>query len=204
MDKYTFLDKHFINEEFIIEAEFAISIGINTILDNCIIINKLPARGISFNNCTMNGGAFITKKQLTNWQQHNVIFDGVKFKGSFKGCEFGGLIEDLNHEYKMYGYLANCDFSEAKIHQSRLFHADIDSVIFPKFPHYTILHPHQQKDNIAQIDCHPHLKTIKKLIVKAPSEETARIYNAEMIAKKEKIDVNEVRKFFEQIENVIY
>ncbi|WP_230659876.1 hypothetical protein [Psychrobacter sp. I-STPA10] len=195
-----FRDKTITDEDIIINSEFRVSLGPNLTLVNCSIINKHTARDISFIDTEMIGGIFHTKKRLTNWQQHRVTFEGVTFKGNFLGCDFGGRPDQ--EESSHYGLVKDCDFSQANMHLCRLFNADIESIKFGRWPYFTIINLEQAVAQIRKLDV-PNALAISLDFSDEPEGTSAVLSNAELIAKKQGVDIEIIKGLVSQIDSVI-
>ncbi|WP_201581388.1 MULTISPECIES: hypothetical protein [Psychrobacter] len=195
-----FSNKTIIDEEIIIESNSCIFLGPNLKLVDCVVINKQTARGIQFLDAEMVGGVFQTKKKLTNWQEHSVTFDSVTFKGNFLGCDLGGRPDEESSNH--YGLVKDCDFSQANMHLCRLFNADIESIKFGRWPYFTIINLEAAAIQIQKLNV-PNELIISLDISDEPEGTSAVLFNAELIAKKEGIDIEVIKELVSQIDSVI-
>ena len=198
-----FAEKTFENETIIIQSDICIFLGPESKFINCEITNKNSARGLSLLNSEFIGGSFNTKKQLTSFQEDSCLYDGVKFSGKYVGCEFGGR-PDMMMDFKNFGLVKNCDFSQANMHYCRLFNAEIETINFTKWPVVTVLHPKQDFDAMTVSDKAEILKLLPYTIEDEFEFTTAMMFNAEKLSKDRSLSLEEIKNITQLFPRVCF
>ncbi|WP_431257833.1 hypothetical protein ACQ86G_25045 [Roseateles chitinivorans] len=72
-------------------------------------------------------------KPLSDGRFDDTRFERCRFKGQYKGCEFGPKFSGSK------GSVRDCDFSEARLILSQFFDCSIDSQTWPDWPHIHLI-----------------------------------------------------------------
>lgn len=111
------------------------------LLDDCELRILCGANSVNLFNVTIRNSIIKTRRELKNLPFLDVQFDGCKFLGKYSGCRFGQL------ESKNIGSIANCDFGEAQLDLCDfLSGSDVDSLVFPSWPHVVVRRPDDWRD----------------------------------------------------------
>lgn len=191
------------NELILIESENDFLLGPNSKFINCKIINKNSARTLSLYDCEFIGGSFNTKKQLTNFQEDSCLYDGVKFFGKYVGCEFGGR-PDMMMDFKKFGLVKNCNFSNANMHHCRLFNAEVETITFTKWPVVSVLYPKQDFDAMTASDKAEILKLLPYTIEDELEFTTVMMFNAEKLSKDRSLSLEEIKNITQLFPRVCF
>lgn len=114
----------------------------NLTLRNCTLVLKVPARRLHINQVRFLDCTFEVKQQLTNFQDWiRASLKGCRFKGLFRGNDFGHWPEYGSQAEYQFGALEDCDFSEARLHTCRFHGCDMRTVRLPRWPCFTLLEP---------------------------------------------------------------
>jgi hypothetical protein len=111
------------------------AIGADVLLTDCVIESSVPARALSI-RATLTGGEFKTKVQLDGFFWCEARLERVKFSGCYRNNRFGRL-----SEYGPKGAVEGCDFASATLIDCEFYDCNVDSLVFPGWPHLTALHP---------------------------------------------------------------
>lgn len=113
------------------------AIGADVILNDCVIESSVPASSLSI-RARIIGGSFESKVQLNGFSWCEAHLEKVAFSGRYRNNRFG-----LLPEYGNKGAVHACDFSSATLDDCEFYNCDVDSLVFPAWPHLTVLHPKQ-------------------------------------------------------------
>ena len=160
-------------------------LGPNLTVRNCTVFLKVPTRrlhilGARFIDCT-----FEVKQQLTNFQEWiTASLQGCRFKGHFRGNDFGHWPEYGNEPEYQFGSLENCDFSEARLETCRFHGCDPRTLRFPRWPCFTFLEPLRHFAALQRVEWPGSFgDVVVKRLFKHPASTVALTYHAPYAAK---------------------
>lgn len=166
------------NETLILKGKMNVFIGLDSNINNSIIEISIPTKRLSFAGSTFNNSKIILKKPLINMRWLYEKFFNCSFEGHFCGNDFGNWLTDEDRN----GTVKDCDFSGANLDGCRFMNVDFSTIIFPKFPCFTIVNPVQNIDSIVHL--HPYFQHLKRMFEGwLPDFTSAISYNAEMSEK---------------------
>ena len=116
-----------------------------------------------------------------NWRDN--YFDSCTFLGRYKDLNFGRVEKDC----KVETALKNCDFSRAKLHMLGFVHTEVETCLFPTWPHFTVLHPLRNREDFLAIPLPEGEKIRQKTIVSCDETISAETNDWSAIAKKNNI-----------------
>ncbi|OJH36617.1 hypothetical protein [Cystobacter ferrugineus] len=179
-------------------------VGPNLTLTNCTLVLKVPARnlqfeGVRFVNCT-----FDVKQELKNHQSWVFAsLKGCRFKGRLSGCDFGtwpGYSEGSE-----FGFIEDCDFSEARLNGCRIMGCDPETLRFPKWPCFTLLEPIRRAPELRGV---PWPGRFGRIVIEhlhtQPAPTRALTYHAPSIAKELDTTEEELRAVIEKFDCIVY
>ncbi|MFD0713198.1 hypothetical protein [Paenibacillus sp. GCM10027626] len=173
------------------------TLGPNLKLENCTINSDCTTRSLIVSNTEMVGGFFDQRKTLKNFQFDRVIFSGVKFTGTFVGCDFGNNSESLP------GKALDCDFSQAKVCDSRVYECDPERIVFPVWPRFSIVNPYLARDYVLT-QTWPSNMGIRMDVYTDNSTRCNVIFgDAAVFAKEYKVDQSDLRVLLEKIPGIV-
>jgi hypothetical protein len=131
--------------------------------------------GVEIVNCTLRIGnpkrvhffcvAFINTtihmvNRCNNVYWHGSVFESCTFTGKYYGNVFG-----IRHELcSLNSGLKSCDFSTAGIHLCTFFNCTAQDIRFPKWPHFTVVHPCDHVDDWSSIRLGDSFVPIQKTV----------------------------------------
>ncbi|AJY40642.1 hypothetical protein I6G56_23195 [Burkholderia humptydooensis] len=180
-----------------LDAKEVHTLGPNLRLENCTINSDCTTRSLIASNTEMVGGVFNQRKALKNFQFDRVIFSGVKFTGTFIGCDFGNNSESLP------GKALDCDFSQAKVHDSRVYECDPERIGFPAWPRFTIVNPYLARDYVMSQAWPADMGIRMGVYTNNPPRCNAIFGDAEVFAKEYKIGQDDLRRLLEKIPGIV-
>jgi hypothetical protein len=147
-------------------------------LTNCeLIIACSSFRSVIVTDVEMENCRVVTKKPLKNWQHWcSARIRNSTFLGTFIGNDFGHW-EDQSR----FGSIEGCDFSQAILHECRLFGCDVSSMKFAPWPTFVIVDPCRHKSELQAANWPEELELWAELV---PDEEpivSASVCNADRI-----------------------
>jgi hypothetical protein len=146
--------------------EYVDFISGGAVLEDCV----LDVRGAGWHiiDATLKRCRIRVRRQMSNQQFTDAQFEDCVFEGKYVGCEFGRPPFD-HRENK--SYYRQCDFSAAKLmHLCAFYRGDIDSVLWPAWPCFVVLHPWQNRDDWLAIRFPPDFVSAQDTIVDEPGK----------------------------------
>jgi uncharacterized protein YjbI with pentapeptide repeats len=113
-------------------------LGPELMVSNCSITIRCAAGSLVIPGARFVDCQVTAKRKLSNFAFDYAGLVNVKFYGRFDGCDFGSWTGVKQAEVR------NCDFSEADLRECRFINCDPDTLVFPKWPCFTILQPHSR------------------------------------------------------------
>jgi len=138
---------------------------------------RAPTR---FINCS-----FEVKQQLTNYQDWICAsLKGCRFKGRFRGNDFGHWPEYGDEPEYQFGSIEDCDFSEARLETCRFHGCDLRTLRLPRWPCFTFLEPLRHFAELQRVEWPGSFGDIVvKRLFKHPASTVALTYYAPYAAK---------------------
>jgi hypothetical protein len=117
-------------------------LGPNLALRHCTLVTKISARGLFIDRVRFLDCTFEVKQELLNFQQWiRASLKGCRFKGRFRGNDFGHWPEYGSQPEYQFGSLEDCDFSEARLDNCRFHDCDLRTLQLPRWPCFTLRNP---------------------------------------------------------------
>jgi uncharacterized protein YjbI with pentapeptide repeats len=117
-------------------------LGPNLTLRNCTLVTRVTGRNLSLHPTRFIDCTFEVKQELLNFQQWiSVSLKGCRFKGRFRGNDFGHWPEYGSQPEYQFGSLEDCDFSEARLDNCRFHDCDLRTLRLPRWPCFTLMEP---------------------------------------------------------------
>lgn len=132
-------------------------LGPNLTVSKCDVSLRLDSKSLMVFNVTFVDCDIAAKRKLNNFLWHSASIQRCRFHGRFVGNDFGRRTSG----YGEYGGINQCDFSDAILEGCRFFDCDVTTIVFPKWPCFTLLDPYSD-DNLVQMasfDWPSHLGT---------------------------------------------
>ncbi|WP_253760520.1 hypothetical protein [Ralstonia solanacearum] len=175
-------------------GEVGVSVlGPNLDLNNCSVISRADTRGVVFGGVTMIGGVFDQKIRLEDFPFQKVHFSKVKFKGEYFGCDFGDW-DDVS-----VSSISDCDFSEASMHGCRFLNSDMKGMVMPPWPCFCLSDPAKARGFVMSKSWPKSMGLTLDIYTDTDPECVAIVANANVIADKNKLSLDEVRALLEGI-----
>ena len=188
------------NEEITLLNNVVNRLAHQLVMEDCIINFKLTSRALicaqaKFLNCTLN-----FKTRLNNHPFSSVYFENCTFKGKLSSSEFGRRkwIHEPEKE-KIIAGIKNCDFSEVTVFDGiRFIDCDIDTIIFPKFPHFVVKYPFKNAQKILDSNLPKLFKSLFEPNKWLMETDNALLFNFNESAKYYDISVEEFKNLISQ------
>jgi hypothetical protein len=117
-------------------------LGPNLTLRHCTLVTKVPGRQLSLDQVRFTDCTFEVKQELLNFQDWiRASLKGCRFKGRFRGNDFGHWPEYGSQPQYQFGALEDCDFSQARMDACRFHGCDLRTLRLPRWPCFTFLEP---------------------------------------------------------------
>jgi hypothetical protein len=125
-------------------------LGPNLTLRNCTLVIGVASRWLTLMSGQLLDCTIQAKGELKNKRWARMNFKGCRFKGRFTGNDFGFHEDDLD-KWRIGG-IADCDFSEARLHTCRFYNCDMSTIRLPGWPCFTILDPVRRLEELARVE----------------------------------------------------
>lgn len=190
-------DKKIENEQIILEKTSGKhQLGHNLILKNCDLILKV-VHGRCFIGSTTKfwGGSITAKVRMTQWQADLTELKDVTFYGKYRGCDFGSVQAENR--------ISNCDFTSAELDRCRFLNCDMDTIILPKWPHFSILRSRTDYTRINEIHWPSEYKIIMNRIATSHPAFVAETFFVPQFIKQYGGSEEDLRKGLEELGGVV-
>jgi hypothetical protein len=175
-------------------------LGPRLTLNKCKIISEASAKALALTDVSIVDSIVDAKKTLFDFQWCKANLNGVKFIGHFSGCDFGNWEEF----HGKYGGIENCDFSEANLDNCRFMNCDPYSIVFPKWPCFTIMNPRARAEEIKSVSWPGKLGLIMGIFADSPEGCVAVSGNAQVLLKKLGGTEQEFKVALSQLDGVFF
>lgn len=179
-----------------LEGDLATVLGPNLELNNCVVESFVDGRGIIFAGVVMYGGVFDQRVRLSNFHFSRAVFDAVKFKGRYSGCDFGDW-DDV-----VIPGISRCDFSDAVMDGCRFLNCDMADIVTPKWPCFGWMHPAAARDFVMSKSWPKGVGLILDISTDIDPECVAIVLDASVIAKDSNLPLEQLRPMLEAIPGV--
>jgi hypothetical protein len=173
------------------------AIGPGTVLEDCEIIVRAPARDLIINNSKIIGGVWKQKRKLTKKQFSHTHFEDVRFEGSFYDCRFG------NHADPSIAGLKNCDFTAATLSFCEFCNVDTADVKTAAWPTVRFEQAQRLAKLIPSLDAPDDFKLVLNVMAQRPDSFSMAVDQAGEIGKKSGLDSDAVRAIIEGLPGVV-
>ncbi|QDU97423.1 hypothetical protein [Lignipirellula cremea] len=171
------------------------AIGADVLLTDCVIESSVPARALSI-RATLTGGEFKTKVQLDGFFWCEARLERVKFSGRYRNNRFGHL-----PEFGLKGAVEGCDFASATLIDCEFYDCDVESLVFPVWPHLTVLHPKQVLTDLESHTISPPVSSFFEFLEYLDDDCDAIVRNVEKLTLPDGFPYDELRGLVSQVSN---
>jgi hypothetical protein len=181
-------------------------LGPNLTLRDCTLVAKVSGRNLSLDKVRFIGCTFEVKQQLSNYQQWIcVALKGCRFKGHFRGNDFGHWPEYGSQPEYQFGSIEDCDFTEARLDGCRFMGCDPTTLRFPKWPCFTFLDPIQHAPELSRVEWPGRFGrvTVKRFATQPPRTR-ALTYHAPSMARRMETTEEALRAVLEKFDCILY
>jgi Pentapeptide repeats (8 copies) len=177
-------------------------LGPNLTLRDCTLVISVASRWL-----TLMSGQFIdcsiqAKSELKNKRWARMNFKGCRFKGRFRGNDFGFVEDDLD-KWRLGG-IENCDFSEAMLDGCRFYNCDMSTIRLPRWPCFTFMDPVRRAAELAR-EAWPG--SFGPVIIEGLSTQEASVvaltYHAPSVAERRGTTAEALRAVLERVPSVV-
>jgi hypothetical protein len=178
-------DTHISNEKIILAGEDIPSLGPNLVLENCEVVSNETE--LIFAGFKMIGGQFVQQVPLEDHRFKFGHFSGVKFSGIFSGCDFG------DWESNERSSIENCDFSGAMLDGCRFLNCEVETLVLPKWPCFTLVNPSGTRKFVQSKEWPAKIASYLDFCTDEDPECVAVCDDAARVAKKNSLSLSEFR-----------
>ncbi|WP_224366745.1 hypothetical protein [Hyalangium versicolor] len=196
-----FRDREISNEQLVLDSQTELYyLGPSLTLNRCTLIVKVPAKALVLNRTRWLDCNIEVARLLKNFRWDHAHLTGCRFKGRFTGNDFGEWPSTPTH-----GSVADCDFTDAQMDQTRFLGCDARTLRFPPWPCFTILDPVRRAAELAALPWPGDLGT--KLFLRhmeRPPSTAALTYFAPDLAKRSGTTPEAIKAVLEKLDGVSY
>ncbi|WP_339727805.1 hypothetical protein [uncultured Gimesia sp.] len=172
------------------------AIGVDVVLTDCVVKSSVPARALSI-RATFVGGEFKANVQLNGFYWCEARIERVKFSGRYSNNRFGHL-----PEYGKKGAVESCDFSSATLLDCEFYDCNVDSLIYPVWPHLTILHPKQVLTELESHTVSPTIRDFFEILEYLDDDCDAIVRNVDSLGLSDDFPYTELRSLVSALPNL--
>lgn len=188
------------NERLELDAGTIYFLGPNLTLRDCTLVLRVPARDLIIPQAQLINCTIDVKKELKNFRWEHASLKGCRFTGRMSGNDFGRWPTSE----KAPGSIEGCDFSAARLDESRFVGCDINTLRLPSWPCFTILEPARRSRELNAITWPGQMWISIKAFAEYPASIVATTYWAPSVAKWAGCSVEEIRAVLERLDGVKY
>ncbi len=187
------------NKQLVLTDSVQNYLGPDLVLRRCSLVLRTNARALTITNAQFLDCQIEAKKRLANFQMWcGAVIKGCTFKGRFAGNDFGHW--PAQHPN---GSIENCDFSDAKLDGCRFMDCNIGSIKLPKWPYFTILHPHNERREVESVEWPGKLRFWAMDLPSQPNVTSGLVEYAPTLAKKFGCTETELQNALTRLSNVL-
>ncbi len=184
------------DEEVLLAAGETHVLGPALRIEQCQVIASCDAQELVIAGVTMTGGSYIQASPLSNFHFEHVHFNGVRFTGSYIGCDFG------NWESTEKISVENCDFTDAVLDGCRFINSNPETIKFPKWPCFAIVNPSSAAEYVSSRTWPARIATLMNIYTDSDPECVVVCGNAERIAHKNGLPLPNLRELLQPIPGI--
>lgn len=166
------------------------AIGDGVVSEDCVIRCHVPSKSLSIRGELIRTRV-VVKKKLRGFSWPEARLRECMFEGVFQENEFGTVSN-------MRGFCESCNFENADLDDCIFYGLSSESHTFARWPQLVLMQPHA---NLGEMQARPKSDALAIIVDSTEyldEEATAITYNAESLAKRSAISVEEIREFFSQ------
>jgi hypothetical protein len=188
------------NERLDLQPGVVYFLGPGLTLRNCTLVLRVSARNLIIPGARFTGCIFDVKKELKNFGWEHALLEGCKFTGRLSGNDFGHWPDSPRP-----GHIQDCDFSTAQLDACRFLACDTNTLRFPPWPCFTLLHPIQRA---RELSAAPWPGDIGPIVMsdfdQDPPGTVAVTYSASALAKRYGTTPEAIKATLEQLDGVVF
>jgi hypothetical protein len=195
-------DREIVGERLELPTGALYWLGPNLTLRGCTVVISVAASGLTLMSGQLIDCAIQAKGELKNLRWATMGFKGCRFKGRFRGNDFGFIEDDLD-KWKL-GAVVDCDFSEARLDGCRFYHCDMSTIRLPRWPCFTLLDPVRRAAELARETWPGSFGPV--IIEELPKQEASVVavtYHAPSVAERRGTTAEELRVVLERLPGVV-
>lgn len=196
-----FSDQEMVGKRLVLDSATELYyLGHNLTLRNCTLFIKVPARALVIARTRLIDCTIEAKRELTNFRWGSAHLKGCKFKGRFRGNDFG-MLQGGPEE----GSIEDCDFTEAHLDACRFSGCNVKRLRFPSWPCFTLMDPVGRWRELRSLawpgDIGP---VVVEGFSEYPSNSVAVTYAATELAKQSGTTPEAIRAVLEKLDGVVF
>jgi hypothetical protein len=189
------------NADLLLTDQEMNDIGPGVVVRRSRIILQLHAKSlmlikdVKFIDCDIT-----TKRELRDFLWHSAFLQGCRFHGRFLGNCFGQRLDGGSRN----GGVERCDFSDAILDLCAFYGCDPASIVFPKWPGFTLLYPWKLGDEMTHLEWPGKLGRWAKIVTSYPhAKKVASTGYAPSMMKRYEVSEEELTQAISRLPNII-
>jgi hypothetical protein len=176
-------------------------LGPNLIVKDSRVTLQLNTRQLTLvNNVKFIDCDITTKRNMPDFLWHAAFLRGCRFHGRFLGNCFGQRLDGGSRN----GGVERCDFSDAILEAGSFYGCDPASIVFPKWPGFTLLYPGDHLDEIRRLEWPGRLGTWGRSFTNFPmANRVASTEYAPSLMKRYEVSEEELIQAISRLPNIL-
>lgn len=174
-------------------------LGPNLELHDCTIVLKIGARALTLASPRLFSCTLVARRALSPTRWYNTYLQDCTFRGRFTGNDFG----HWPAYFDPGGGLSGADFSAATLDDCQLVGVDLDRVVLPRWPCFTIPRPAERLAEFTSLDWPHQWDVVFESYAQAPAEATTVTGFAPTVCKKFGGTPEELRAVLEKLGGIV-
>jgi hypothetical protein len=175
-------------------------LGHDLTLRRCTLTLRVPAKRLHVNKTRIIDCAIEVTGELKNFRWYHAHLKGSKFKGRFRGNDFGSWPDE-----PLEGSMEDCDFSEAHLDQTRFLGCEVSTLRFPPWPCFTILHPSRRWRELSAVPWPGKFGPVfGQSFARDPPATVALTFSSHGLAKRSGTTPEAIKAVLEKLDGVYY
>jgi hypothetical protein len=170
------------------DGQRRVFLGPDLHLVDCEVVFECAPRSIGLAGVTMENCRVRAGKRVQHVDFVHARLVGCSFAGSFSECDFGHLARMDD-----FGFIADCDFTDAALDDCRFFDCALDSLRFaPQWPQIVFERFQGPARELLQMARNVDEKIFLQMLAEEPEEEVAQCVTAKTLAKRLRVGPDRV------------
>lgn len=189
-------DEIVVNQTVRLASDQVSVLGPNLELRDCVVVSEANSDGVAFAGAAMIGGVFDQRTPLEDFHFERVHFRGVRFVGTYSGCDFGDW-DDMQKSS-----VTECDFSESSLNNCRFLNCEMAEIKTPSWPCFILSNPALARDFVKSKSWPRKIDMVLDIYTDTDPQCVAVVGNADVLALDSSLTAAELRTLLQEIPGI--